>query len=189
MPVLRAVCCLLPARPENLGCNWFAFYAADMTPESPTDSDLPVPYNRDPGGWAPRPPRAPRSVAPGPRLTEAQAAHVAIFGRGATVTDLWDAHPAGGTRRVLLLAAAAADAAALQSAHAPRYKRGLETRAHLIAQCLYDFDEEHGTGRGPIPVTDARWAIVPGDRETPRRYLRQELTALLDAEPVDLEHR
>jgi hypothetical protein len=145
-----------------------------MPEHSATTADLPAPYDRDPAAWAPSPPHAAKSFVPGWRIVEGKAAD-------ATLTSVpWTTLPADELRRLLLLAAGAFDAAELQSTHAPRYRKGLKTRAYLVAWNLWNHDQEHGTSRGAIPATHPWWDTEPGDKDTPRLYLRQELTALLD---------
>jgi hypothetical protein len=146
-----------------------------MPERSATISDLPTPYDRDTAAWTPSPPRSRKSFVPGWRIVEGRAADAILKG-----VD-WRTLPVDELRRLLLLAAAASDAAELLSTHAPRYRSGLRTRARLIAWNLWNHDQEHGTSRGAIPATDPRWETGPGDKDTPRRYLRQELAALLDA--------
>lgn len=150
-----------------------------MTTESPAIG-LPDPYGRDPAGWAPKSRRSPRSIAPGRRLAEGQAADAALRGTA------WITLPVGELRRLLLLAAAAFDAAELQSTHTPAssYRKGLKTRAYLVACCLWDHDQDHGSSRGPIPATDPHWTEGKHHGNL-LDYVRQELAVLLDAEAVE----
>lgn len=152
-----------------------------MTTKSPAAIELPAPYDRDPEGWAPRPPHSPRA-APGRRFAKAQAAHKSLYGRSRNGTDLWETLAPDEIRHLALLAAAASDAAELQSTHAASYKSILKTRAYLIAWVLWDHDRVHNTGRGPILATDPRW--VDDKDGNLRDYVRQELAALLDDEAV-----
>jgi hypothetical protein len=146
-----------------------------VTIKSPASIDLPAPYDRDPEGWAPKPPHSPRA-APGRRIAEAQAAHKTLYGRG-SVRIVRETLPLDEIRHLTLLAAVASDAAELQSTHAPRYQSVLNTRAYLIAWAIWDHDREHTSSRGPIPAADPRWD--DGKRGNLRDYVRQELAALL----------
>lgn len=153
-----------------------------MTTKSAATIDLPAPYDRDPEGWAPKPPHSPRP-ATGRRIAEAQAAHKTLYGRSRNGTDLRETLAPDEIRHLALLAAAASDAAELQSTHTPRYKSTLNTRAHLIAWTLWDHDQEHNTSRGPIPATDPHWA--DDKHGNLRGYVRQELAALLDDDAAE----
>lgn len=153
-----------------------------MPEERPaTTNELPAPYDRDPAAWAPSPPHAGKSLTPGWRIVEGKAADTTLR------SVPWDTLPSHELRRLLLLAAAAYDAAELQSTHASRYRSSLKTRAYLPAWNLWIHDQEHGTSLGAIPATDPRWDTKPGDKDTARRYVRQELAALLDAPALDLQ--
>lgn len=155
-------------------------------PESSAPTGLPAPYDRDPATWRPTSATSERKIAPGRRMMEGNAADKTLRARDTGGASGWDGFAPDELHRLLVLAAAAADAAALQSTHAPRHVSTLGTRAHLIASCLLDHDQDHGTGRGPIPAGDPQWITRPGDKHTPRAYLRQELAALLDAEAATL---